>query len=73
MSRLLPEYKYGVEKKPRHDRRARVEPKVQKFSPPVSAAGTFHVFPLFAVRRTPIRKSLVFGSAGELHYPFSTG
>jgi hypothetical protein len=71
-SRLCPEYKYGVETSPRQGRRARVGPIGTKISyvtrhkwdlipvsPPAGTACAFYVFPLFAVRRTPIRKSLV--------------
>jgi hypothetical protein len=40
-------------------------------SRPASAAGTFSC--LFPVRRTPIRKSLVFGSAGNCAIRFLPG
>jgi hypothetical protein len=86
MSRLHPEYKYGVEIKPRQDRRARVEPKVRKFLMSLDISETlcpsrvrparqvlFMSFPLFAVMRTPIRKSVVFGIAGNCAIRFLPG
>jgi hypothetical protein len=86
ISRLRPGYKYGVETNPRHDRRARVEPKVRKFLASLDISWTlcpsrlrparqvlFMYFPLFAVRRTPISKSVVFGRAANCTICFLPG
>jgi hypothetical protein len=80
MSRLRPVQKNVGETNPRQDWRARAETKVQKFLLSLDISETLCLSRLrparqvlFAVRHTPIRKSFIFGSAGNCTIRFLPG
>jgi hypothetical protein len=84
MSRLRPVQKIVGETNPRQDWRARAEPKVQKFILSLDVSETLCpsrirlarqvlFLCLFSERRTPIRKGVIFGSAGNCTIRFLPG